>query len=65
MTETFKWRGTLKRLRIDPLTVAGSFEIELIELMSIDETYTPENTKPRFKLNTKAVELNFMPVMIG
>lgn len=65
MTETFKWRGTLKRLRIDPLTVAGSFEIELIELMSIDETYTPENTKPTFKVNTKAVELNFMPVMIG
>ena len=65
MTDSYKWRGTLKKLRIDPLTVAGSFEISLIELMTIDDSVIVEDTTPTVKVNTRTMAFNFRPVLLA
>lgn len=65
MAENKNWKGTLKQLRIDPLTAPGSFEISLIELVYEDTTSPIVYTVPTVKLNNRKMNFNFLPVLLS
>ncbi len=62
MSTVSGWSGTITKLRIDPQTASGMFEIELIELMS-----TPEvdmNTIPSIEVNANRLSFTFDPQVL-
>jgi len=63
MSLCYKWKGTLKKIRIDPMVALGKFEISLVELMYIDDTITVENPYPIVRVNGHELEFNFQPVI--
>ncbi len=55
-----EWKGTVTALRIDPITGAGSFEIESVEFLGLDESKLPyevyidaKKYAPRFALEER------------
>ncbi len=55
MTQNDLWKDTITALRIDPQTLAGSFEISYIELLDYDEAHK----QPPMAVNVNGVKLNF------
>ena len=58
------WSGQITALRIDPITGAGSFDIESVELLGVDESKLPyelvidsKKYTPRFALEARNDEL--------
>ena len=64
MSLNYKWRGNLKKIRIDPMVALGKFEIALVELMTIDDSLNYESPYPKVRVNGHEMAFNFMPVIL-